>query len=121
MSDFTILQSRTSATSSSLVRASARPFRIWLPKPVSVCGEIPTVSSEIERGICLAIFSVRICQLTNEVRFIAPLRPRLTQIETNRSRRPTDLCGQSKLFLWRKTLAQFEDLHSELIGELVHG
>src|SRR5882724_8424286 len=85
-----------------------------------VVGDVLASESEIERRICLVIFAVAISQLTDKMRFVTSLGPRFPKVQADRSRRSSDLTGQSISFLGRESLGEFEDLHRQLKSDFVN-
>jgi len=81
--------------------------------------DVFAVQGEIQGCIGFAVLSITICEFADEMCFVTPLCPCLTEIHSDGSGGPSNLAGERIFLLIRKALAQHKDLQRKLICLLI--
>lgn len=81
--------------------------------------QILAISCKVEPSFSFAVFPIRIGELGCKMSFVAPLRPCLSEVCTNRSGGFTNLIGQGKFLFCGPILTQLKDVHRQSIGTLI--
>src|SRR5262245_30568944 len=66
--------------------------------------EITAVAGEVEGGVGLAILTVAVGQLVDEMGLVSAFRPSFAEVRADGPRRPSDLIGEGVLLLRREPL-----------------
>ncbi len=82
--------------------------------------DVSAIQRIIKPRLCFSGFSQRVGQLAHEGRTIPPMSPRFCDHGLHSTRRASDLVGQRKSFLARKTLRELEYTLCFNPGALIH-
>src|SRR5262249_6682070 len=83
--------------------------------------DVAAITGKVERRVRLAVLTIAIGQLADEVCLVPALCPSLSKVHTNRAGGPAHLADECVLLARRKLLGEAENPHRKTIGLVVDG